>query len=92
MEETLLDVVEECRNGNYAIDGGFEDSSGNYNKYYVVRGDEAHVRLWNSSNQESIRNVTDMFEQIADSLEDGDEEGQIFDGWNHLMWEVVNGN
>lgn len=57
--------------------------------YQVIESDEATLRIWNSSNSQSVHNLSSVLEDIRNEMLDGEESGNLSDGWNEIMWEIV---
>lgn len=89
MEVTLLDLAKKVRSSNVEQKGSFKGWNGAEVDYYVIEGDEATLRFWNSSNSSSPTNISSLLNDIRQELLDEQTSGSLSDGWNEIMWEVI---
>lgn len=89
LEKDVLDLIKEVKTSNVKQEGSFKSWEGKEVDYYVINSDELTLRFWNSSNYASPTNVSHLLDDIRKELLDGELGGELHDGWNNIMWEVI---
>lgn len=94
MKKLIKDII--AYNGYPKKIDSFQTEFETVNVYGIV-SDNFILRYWNSSNTESIRNIQSVLKEIAieliDNIDAEDEmdwvtEGEVYDGFNSIMFVV----
>lgn len=91
MENHLMELVKKMKTSNVERE---EETVTRFGEtitydYHVIKSDEATLRFWNSSNSSGIHNISSVLDDIRSEVLDEEMGGTVYDGWNELMWEII---
>ena len=84
----MEDLIKACKRGSYKIEGGFTNSMGGFNGYYVVKNDEQNLRFWNDDAPRDIAFPKQALKEIAVLLAEGETSGEFYTGWETVGYEL----